>query len=99
MAKTAVSSDILFDQFMTVPTSQQQILTNIHIKSQFITMLRENFTTAHISVKQSDNDADVHITETAINQFITLHVTVVGEDVDLLVYLPLELELKKSFTF
>lgn len=85
---TSSSSDILFDQFMTVPTSQQKFLANTHNKSRFILMLKERFTTENIFVKQADNDADVLIIETAIEQFNLTNTTiVVGEDVDLLVLL------------
>ncbi|CAH1109512.1 unnamed protein product [Psylliodes chrysocephalus] len=37
--KTSSCSDIIFDQFMTVPANQQQFLANIHNKSRFISML------------------------------------------------------------
>lgn len=68
---------------MTVPTSQQRFLLNIHNKSRFITMLKEKFTTEHGLVKQADHNADVLIIETVINQFNPTDVNVVvGEDVD-----------------
>lgn len=41
---TSSSSDILFDQSMTISTSQQKFLANIHNKSRFISMLKEKFT-------------------------------------------------------
>ena len=73
---------------MTVPTNQQQFLVDTHNKSRFILMLCEKFTAANILVKQADNDADVLIIETAIEQSNTTNTTiVVGEDVDLLVLL------------
>ena len=70
---------------MTVPTNQQQFLANTHNKSSFILMLCEKFTAANILVKQADNDTDVLIIKTAIEQSNTA--IVVGEDVDLLVLL------------
>ena len=85
--KTSSSSDVVFDQFMTVPTNQQQFLANNNNKSGFILMLCAKFTAANILVKQADNDADVLIIETAIEQFNTTNtIIVVGEDVDLLVF-------------
>ena len=86
--KTSSSSDIIFDQFMTVPANQQQFLVNIHNKSRFISMLSDKLITENIAVKQAQNDADVLIIETAIEQFnATNTIVVVGEDVDLLILL------------
>lgn len=86
VTKSAACSDILFDQHMTVPTSQQQFLSNVYNKSRLIIMLKDKFTTENILVKQADNDADVLIVETAINQFNPANINVVvGEDIDLLV--------------
>ena len=67
-----------FDQFMTVPTNQQQFLANTHNKSRFIAMLSEKLT-ANIFVKQANNDADILIIETALEQFNTNTTIVVGE--------------------
>ena len=73
---------------MKVPTNQQQFLANTHNKSRFISMLCEEFTAAGVSIKQADNDADVLIIETAIEQWTSSNTTVVvGEDVDLLILL------------
>ena len=86
--KTSSCSDIIFDQFMTVPANQQQFLANIHNISRFISMLSDKLTTENIAVKQAQNHADVLIIETAIEQFNTPNTTVVvGEDVDLLILL------------
>ena len=49
--KVSSSPDVIFDQFMTVPTNQQQFLSNTHNKSRFIFMLCERFTAANIIVK------------------------------------------------
>jgi len=81
------SCDIIFDRFMTVPTNQQQFLANTHNKSRFISILSEKLTTANIFVKQANNDADVLIIETALEQSNTNKTIVVGEDVDLLIIL------------
>ena len=63
---------------MTVPTNQQQFLANTHNKSRFIAMLSEKLT-ANIFVKQANNDADILIIETALEQFNTNTTIVVGE--------------------
>jgi len=68
---------------MTVPINQQQFLN----KSRFISMLSEKLTTTNILVKQANNDADVLIIETALEQSNTNKTIVVGEDVDLLIIL------------
>lgn len=84
--KSAACSDILFDQHMTVPASQQQFLSNVHNKSRLIIILKDKFIIENILVKQADYDADVLIVETAINQFNPANINVVvGEDIDLLV--------------
>ncbi|XP_076677413.1 uncharacterized protein LOC143373765 [Andrena cerasifolii] len=73
---------------MTVPISQQKFLANARNKSRFISMLKERLTSENIFVKQADNDADVLIIETAVEQFnLTSTTIVVGEDIDLLVLL------------
>lgn len=87
-AKTSSGSEIIFDEFMTVPANQQQFLANINNKSRVISMLSDKLTAANIAVKQAQNDADVLIIETAIEKFNATNTTiVVGEDVDLLVLL------------
>ena len=98
--KTSSSSDVVFDRFMTVPTNQQQFLATTHNKSRCILMLCEKFTAANILVKQADNDADVLIIETAIEQSNTTNTTiVVGEDVDLLVLLTARTPIDKIIYF
>ena len=83
--KTSSTSDIIFDQFMKVPANQQ-LLANIHNKSRFISMPSDMLITENIAVKQAQNDAEVLIIETTIEQFnATNTIVVVGEDVDLLI--------------
>ncbi|GBO24557.1 hypothetical protein AVEN_40583-1 [Araneus ventricosus] len=82
-----LSSDLLFDRFMTVPTNQQQFLANTHNKSCPISMLSEELKAADIFVKQANNDSDVLIIERALEKFNTNTTIVVGEDVDLLIML------------
>ena len=85
---------------MTVPTSQQKFLSNTHNKSRFISMLKEKLTAENILVKQANNDADVLIVETAIEQFNSTHtIIVVGEDVDLLVLLTARTPTEKTIFF
>lgn len=63
-------------------------------------MLKERFTSENIFVKQADNDADVLIIETAIEQFNLTNTTiVVGEDVDLLVLLTARTPTEKIIYF
>lgn len=97
--KISPCSDVLFDQFMTVPTNQQQFLANTHNKSRFISMLSEKLTTANIFVKQANNIADVLIIETALEQFNINTTIVVGEDVDLLIILTARTPTNKTIYF
>ncbi|GBN07374.1 hypothetical protein AVEN_182106-1 [Araneus ventricosus] len=85
--KISLSSDVLFDRFMTVPTNKQQFLVNTHNKSRFISMLSQKLKGAAIFVKQANNDADVLIIETSLEKFNTNTTIVVGEDVDFLIIL------------
>lgn len=86
--KTSSGSDIIFDEFMTVPANQQQFFANIKNKSRLISMLSDKLTAGNIAVKQAQNDADIFIIETAIEKFNATNTTiVVGEDVDLLILL------------
>ncbi|KAK0157195.1 hypothetical protein PV328_011763 [Microctonus aethiopoides] len=63
-------------------------------------MLKEKFTTQDILVSQADNDADVLIIETAINQFNLTHVNVVaGENVDLLLLVTAQTPTEKFIYF
>ena len=93
---TSSSSDILFDELMTVPTSQQKFLANTYNKSR----LKDKFTAENILVKQANNDVDVLIIKTAIEQFnLTNASIVVGEDVDLLVLLTARTPAEKTIFF
>lgn len=84
---------------MTVPTNQQQFLANTNNKSRFISMLCEKLRAADIFVKEADNDADVLIIETAIEQSNTNTTIVVGEDVDLLIILTARTPIDKIIYF
>ncbi|KAI4490083.1 hypothetical protein M0804_004265 [Polistes exclamans] len=98
--KTSSGSEIIFNEFMTVPESQQQFFTNINNKSRFISMLSNKLTAANIAVKQAKNDADVLIIETAIEKFDATNTTIiVGKDVDLLVLLTARTPMDKIIYF
>lgn len=85
-SKLPTSHEIRFDGTMSPTMSQEKFLSNVHNKSRFISMLSEKFQENNIFVKQAQDDADVLIIETALEQS-TNPVIVVGEDVDLLVIL------------
>ncbi|KAI4481113.1 hypothetical protein M0804_009739 [Polistes exclamans] len=98
--KTSSGSEIIFDEFMTIPENQQQFFTNINNKSRFISMLSNKLPAANIAVKQAKNDADVLIIETAIEKFDATNTTIViGEDVDLLVLLTARTPMDKIIYF
>ena len=81
-------------------SNQQQFFANIHNKFRFISMLSDKLTTENIAVKQAQNDADVLIIETAIEQLnVTNTTVVVGEDVDLLVLLTARTPIDKIIYF
>ena len=63
-------------------------------------MLSDKQITQNIAVKQSQNAADVHIIETAIEQFnATNTIVVVGEDVNLLIRLTARTPIDKIIYF
>lgn len=84
-SKINSSCDIIFDRCMIVPINQQQFLNNAHNKSRFISMLSEKLITTNILVKQANNDADLLIIETTLEQSNTNKTIVIGKDVDLLI--------------
>ncbi|CAB3252778.1 unnamed protein product [Arctia plantaginis] len=51
--KTSSGTDIMFDEFMTVPVNQQHFFANINNKSRFISMLSNKLTAENIAVKQA----------------------------------------------
>ncbi|PZC75227.1 hypothetical protein B5X24_HaOG206534 [Helicoverpa armigera] len=99
-AKISSSSEIIFDEFMTVPGNQHQFFANSNNKSRFISMLSDKLRAANFAVKQAQNDADVLIIETAIEKLnATNTIIVVGEDVDLLVLLTARTPIDKIIYF
>ena len=94
-------TDILFERHTKVVVSQEKFLSNEHNKSRFISQLSGKLTENGISVKQANDDADLLIIQTAINECLdaTNTVAVVGEDVDLLVLLTALAPEDRNITF
>lgn len=76
-----------FNESMEVPISQEKFLSNRFNKRKLIEMLIEKFEEVGIATRQSRDDADVLIVETAIEKSINNTTIIVGEDIDLLVLL------------
>lgn len=82
------SCEILFEDSMTVSTSQTQFLSNSKNKQRFIHRLSNYLTALGISVIQSYDDADTDIVREALQRCRGGRtVTIVGDDTDLLVIL------------
>ena len=82
------TADIMFDESMPATTSQSKFLSNEKNKSRLIKMLITKLVKEGFVVKQAPEDADMLIVNTAINvSSENESVTIVGEDVDLLVIL------------
>lgn len=80
--------DYQFTPEMVPQISQEVFLSSSKNKTQFIKMLLENFDRHNINWKQSEDDADLMIVETAIDQSRTdSKVAIVSEDTDVLVLL------------
>lgn len=81
---------------MVATVSQDNLLSNNKNKSRLISMLTEKFEANSFIVKHQD-DADVLIIETAIEESYKNTTVVIGEDVDLLVILtartPIDIEI------
>ena len=82
------SLEIVFDESMKVPSSQERFLSNESNKDRLIAMLKTKFEEAHFQVKQATEDADTLIVTTALEMSSLYNsVYIVGEDIDLLVLL------------
>ncbi|KAL4105063.1 hypothetical protein QTP88_020338 [Uroleucon formosanum] len=81
------SFEVFFNETMKVPISQEKFLSNRSNKNRFISTLMQKLENINIASKQAQDDADVLIIETAIEEAYTRKTVVVGEDVDLLVIL------------
>ena len=79
--------DTMFDETMPA-TSQTRFLSNERDKCQLITMITTRLINEGYTVKQDTEDADRLIFDTAIEESTMAEsVTIVGEDVDLLIIL------------
>lgn len=74
-------ADIHFDENMAVTVAQEKLLANTKNKERLIAILSEKMRNEGYTIKQAVDDADSLIIQT------TYQVTVVGEDVDLLILL------------
>ena len=88
----AVSADVIFDESMTVNSTQANFLSNPRNKTRFIAALSVRLADSGINVKQAPGDADTLIVNTAIDLSRQCHgsnepVVIIGEDTDLLVLL------------
>lgn len=81
------SPTVMFTSSTPVVTSQEKFLANLNNKSAFIKILSNHLTAAGINVLQASGDANTQIVHTAIELSHTQSypVSVVGEDIDLLV--------------
>lgn len=86
---TPKCAEILFEEDMTATVGRDVFLTNSKNKSRFISMISTFFQEANIAVEQAPGDADLLIIQTALNICQKKHaqVSIVGEDIDLLVLL------------
>lgn len=87
-AYTSTSTDVIFDEAMIPPVSQEKFLSSENNKRSLISMLMTKFQENNYKAKQAVEDADVLIIQTAIDMSSSFtRVFVVGEDIDLLVLL------------
>ena len=84
---TSESADILFEESTPMVGNQEAFLSNKFNKNRLISLLIEKLQSVNITSKQAQDDADVLIIETALEQSITNTTVVVGEDVDLYILL------------
>ena len=81
------AADIVISEENVITLTQTKFLSNIANKFKFVTLLSEYLNRNKISVKIADEDADILIVRTAIeiNETTRKDVTIVGNDIDLLV--------------
>lgn len=75
----SVPFEVIFNKTMKVPMSQEKFLSNRSNKNRFISTLRQKLENVNISSKQAQDDDDVLIIETAVEQSYIKKI-VVGED-------------------
>jgi hypothetical protein len=95
------SPTVMFTSSTPVVTSQEKFLANLKNKSEFINTLSKHLTAAGINVLQASGDADTQIVHTAIELSHTQSypVSVIGEDIDLLVLLATLAREERDVTF
>ena len=80
--------DTVFDETMPATRGQSKFFSNERNKSRFITMLITRLITEGFTVMQATEDVDTLIVATAIEESVKAEsVTIVGEDVELLIIL------------
>ena len=79
--------EFVFDENMKATVTQEQFLSNDKNKIRLISILKTFFEKAGCAVYIAEDDADLLIINKAIQKSSNIQVTVVGEDVDLLVLL------------
>lgn len=77
--------EVCFNGTMVVPVTQEKFLSNRNNKDMLINMLIEKLQAANINAKQTRDDTDVLIVETAIEDSKSEKTAVIiGKDIDLL---------------
>ena len=72
---------------MKVAIKKEQFLANAKNKQQLIEMLRQRLAKKGCTTNQADGDADVLIVQIAVKTFESKHITLLGDDTDLIVLL------------
>lgn len=85
-SSSRTSTEIIFEEDMNLTIAQDKFLSNINNKERFIVKLTEKLMESDIIVHKAPDDADVLIVQTAIAQS-RKNVTIVSEDIDVLVLL------------
>ncbi|GBM44485.1 hypothetical protein AVEN_15011-1 [Araneus ventricosus] len=94
------SHEIIFNEATCPETSQEQFLANERNKVRFIHLLKKFLQKANVTVKQAVEDAVVLIVETAVSVRSQYgNIFVVGEDIDLLVFLTGLTPMKENLYF
>ena len=79
-----ICNEIFFDLNMNIPTTQQKFLSNLKNKKRLIEYLKVAFEEKNVVVKQAEDDADILIVRTCLEQVHKISV-IVSDDIDVLV--------------
>jgi predicted nuclease of predicted toxin-antitoxin system len=83
-----ISSEVVFNDTMVPTVSKEKFLAKDRNKNRLITELMNRFIASNMLCKQAKEDADVLIINTALDMAHNHdNVIIIGEDVDLLVFL------------